>query len=133
LHNGKAGEHASREAAEPAHAASTQKKADKGLFTDVLRNPKQFGAGETAHDPGDRSVKRIRWQTGSSELSTEDPETDQGTGCDEDAEAGDLELADSEEDGVHVTPAASTDYRGPTSSVAARGPGRLQALTAPLS
>src|ERR1700681_3769831 len=95
-------ENAPGEAAEPTHSAAAQEEIHKRLFANVLEHPEQLRPGHAADHAGDGGIERTVGQPRSWQLAPEQPQTDERPHSDEHTETGDLELADAEQDWIHL-------------------------------
>jgi hypothetical protein len=68
---------------------------------EVFEYPQQLGACQSADDSGDGCIQCVRGQRRSPQFPMQDPEADQCPNRHHDSEAGDLEVADPEEYGIH--------------------------------
>lgn len=99
-----AGAHAPNQAAKPAEAAAREHQIEKRLLVQrqMLDSPDQLRSREAPEDRERRQVRDSAREASSAKLACEDmPSHDHAHG-DQDAEAGDLKLAETEQDWVHA-------------------------------
>ena len=92
------------QSAKPTHAAARQQQRAQGFFAKVLSDPEQFRPGQATEDASEAGIGRavVDWKPATSELTLENPQADERANGDEDAETGDLELADAKQNRVDM-------------------------------
>jgi hypothetical protein len=68
----------------------------------MLHRPEELRADQATDNADDSSVSRVGWQTRAQQLAPEEPQADKGGNRHHDAEAGDLERADTEQYRIHL-------------------------------
>lgn len=100
LNHGQASCESSGKSTEPTQSTARKKQRKEWCIAGELDSPPQLRAQQTAEDACEGCINCVLRQTGTPQLASEQPHSDERTNRDENAKAGDLEAPDAKEDGI---------------------------------